>query len=70
LLTEPFITNILKGAPYIFIIASIKKFENQVVLKITNLGRKKMAEAHKEWAASFPQGKTVLTENSSHYIQK
>jgi pimeloyl-ACP methyl ester carboxylesterase len=52
------------------IIASIKKFENPVVLQITDLGRKKMAEAHKAWAASFPQGKTVLTESSSHYIQK
>ena len=52
------------------IIASIKKFENPVVLQITDLGRKKMAEAHKAWTASFPQGKTILTENSSHYIQK
>jgi hypothetical protein len=52
------------------IIASIKKFENPVVLKITDLGRDKRGEAHKAWAESFPQGKTVLTENSHHYIQK
>jgi pimeloyl-ACP methyl ester carboxylesterase len=52
------------------IIASIKKFDNPVVLQITDLGREKMGEAHKDWASTFPQGKAVLTEKSNHFIQK
>jgi len=52
------------------IIASIKKFENPVVLQITDLGREKMGKAHKVWAETFPRGKAVLTEKSNHFIQK
>ncbi|XQW86467.1 alpha/beta fold hydrolase [Thalassotalea piscium] len=52
------------------IIASIKKFENPIVLQITDLGREKMAEALKAWAETFPQGKAIFTEKSNHYIQK
>lgn len=51
------------------LIATVKKWQEPPILLMTDLGRSKMAEQHKNWAESFPQGKAVFTENSYHFIQ-
>lgn len=51
------------------LIATVKKWQEPPILLMTDLGRSKMTEQHKNWAESFPKGKAVFTENSYHFIQ-
>ena len=51
------------------VIASIKKMENPPNLFFTERGREMWGELWQEWAAAFPRGKSVLTENSGHFVQ-
>lgn len=51
------------------LIATVKKWPEPPILLMTDVGRVKMAEQHKAWAQSFPQGKAVFTDKSYHFIQ-
>jgi len=51
------------------VIASVKKFANPPLLFFTDKGRELWGKLHSEWAAQFPQGESVLTSNSYHFVQ-
>ncbi|WP_372625821.1 alpha/beta fold hydrolase [Arsukibacterium sp.] len=51
------------------VIVSVKKVENPTNLFFTDQGRKLWGEHWHSWAAAFPQGRAVLTEQSGHYVQ-
>ncbi|MBQ4833678.1 alpha/beta hydrolase [Pseudoalteromonas sp. MMG010] len=51
------------------VIASIKKYENPLLLFFTDEAREMWGELHTEWANEFPKGKTVLTNKSYHFPQ-
>lgn len=50
------------------VIASIKKYEEPEHLLHSDKGREAWGKLHQEWANSFPQGKSVLTDKSYHLI--
>ncbi|WP_258240203.1 alpha/beta fold hydrolase [Pseudidiomarina homiensis] len=58
----------IKDIP-VTVITSIKKMENPPNLFFTDRGRKMWGELWQEWTAAFPQGKSVLTEKSGHFVQ-
>ncbi|RUO55924.1 alpha/beta fold hydrolase [Pseudidiomarina homiensis] len=58
----------IKDIP-VTVITSIKKMENPPNLFFTDRGRKMWGELWQEWTAAFPQGRSVLTENSGHFVQ-
>lgn len=58
----------IKDMP-VTVITSIKKMENPPNLFFTDRGREMWGELWQEWAAAFPQGKSVLTEKSGHFVQ-
>ncbi len=58
----------IKNMP-VTVIASVKQMENPPNLFFTDRGRKMWGELWQEWASAFPQGKSVLTEKSSHFVQ-
>nr|WP_051002083.1 alpha/beta hydrolase [Idiomarina xiamenensis] len=51
------------------VIASVKKHDNPANLFFTDQGRRLWGELWQQWANDFPQGKSVLTENSGHFVQ-
>lgn len=51
------------------VITSVKKMENPPNLFFTDEGRKMWGNLWQEWAYDFPQGKSILTEKSGHFIQ-
>lgn len=51
------------------VITSVKKMENPPNLFFTDQGRKMWGNLWQEWAYDFPQGKSILTEKSGHFIQ-
>lgn len=58
----------IKDMP-VTVITSIKKMENPPNLFFTDRGREMWGELWQDWAAAFPQGKSVLTEKSGHFVQ-
>lgn len=51
------------------VITSVKKMKNPPNLFFTDQGRKMWGNLWKKWANNFPQGKSILTEKSGHFIQ-
>lgn len=51
------------------VITSVQKIEEPTNLFFTDQGRVMWGELWHEWANAFPQGKSVLTEKSGHFIQ-
>ncbi|MEH8017720.1 alpha/beta hydrolase [Rheinheimera muenzenbergensis] len=58
----------IKDMP-VTVIASVKTTKNPPNLFFTDQGRKLWGEHWQSWAAEFPQGRAVLTDNSGHYVQ-
>lgn len=58
----------IKDIP-VTVIASVRKTKNPANLFFTDEGRKMWGELWQTWAGAFPQGKTVLTEKSGHFVQ-
>ncbi|WP_404343557.1 alpha/beta fold hydrolase [Pseudoalteromonas mariniglutinosa] len=51
------------------VITSVRKVETPENLFFTDQGRKMWGELWQSWVSAFPQGKSVLTEQSGHFIQ-
>ncbi|MAD54731.1 MAG: alpha/beta hydrolase, partial [Idiomarinaceae bacterium] len=58
----------IKDMP-VTVIASVRTVENPPNLFFTEQGRKMWGELWQAWANAFPQGKSVLTEKSGHFVQ-
>ncbi|PYE35129.1 pimeloyl-ACP methyl ester carboxylesterase [Idiomarina fontislapidosi] len=58
----------IKDMP-VTVIASVRTMENPPNLFFTDQGRKMWGELWQAWANAFPQGKSVLTEKSGHFVQ-
>ncbi|WNO61030.1 alpha/beta hydrolase [Rheinheimera sp. MMS21-TC3] len=58
----------IKDIP-VTVIVSVRKTKQPANLFFTNEGRKMWGELWQTWASEFPQGKTVLTEQSGHFVQ-
>lgn len=58
----------IKDMP-VTVIASVQKVEEPPNLFFTDQGREMWGELWQNWAAAFPQGKSLLTEKSGHFIQ-
>lgn len=58
----------IKDMPVI-VITSVKKVENPPNLFFTDQGRRMWGELWQNWANAFPQGKSILTEKSGHFVQ-
>ncbi|MDN7137584.1 alpha/beta hydrolase [Pseudidiomarina sp. 1ASP75-14] len=58
----------IKDMP-VTVITSVKKMENPPNLFFTDQGRKMWGELWQNWTTAFPQGKSVLTEKSGHFVQ-
>lgn len=58
----------IKDMP-VTVIASVRKVDSPANLFFTDQGRQMWGELWQEWANAFPQGKSVLTEKSGHYVQ-
>lgn len=58
----------IKDMP-VTVITSVKKMENPPNLFFTDQGRKMWGELWQSWTNAFPQGKSVLTEKSGHFVQ-
>ncbi|WP_290487923.1 alpha/beta fold hydrolase [Idiomarina sp. UBA3162] len=58
----------IKDMP-VTVIASVRTMENPPNLFFTEQGRKMWGELWQAWANAFPQGKSVLTEKSGHFVQ-
>ncbi len=58
----------IKDIP-VTVITSVKTVENPTNLFFTDQGRKMWGELWQNWANAFPQGKSVLTKKSGHFIQ-
>jgi len=51
------------------VVTSIKKVAQPANLFFTDQGRKMWGDLWYQWSNSFPQGRSVLTNKSGHYIQ-
>ncbi|MBY0420219.1 MAG: alpha/beta hydrolase [Pararheinheimera sp.] len=51
------------------VIASVKTHEKPANLFFTDQARRMWGELWQQWAATFPQGRAVLTKKSGHYVQ-
>lgn len=51
------------------VIASVRKIEEPENLFFTDQGRVMWGELWQGWANAFPQGRSVLTEESGHFVQ-
>lgn len=51
------------------VITSVKKMEKPPNLFFTDQGREMWGDLWQEWVTAFPQGKSVITEKSGHYVQ-
>lgn len=58
----------IKDMP-VTLIASVRKVAKPSNLLFTDKGRMMWGELWQSWAAEFPQGRSVLTEGSGHFIQ-
>ncbi|NNG43153.1 alpha/beta hydrolase [Pseudoalteromonas sp. NEC-BIFX-2020_002] len=58
----------IKDIP-VTVIASVRKMAEPSNLFFTDKGRIMWGEIWQNWAAEFPQGRSVLTEKSGHFIQ-
>lgn len=58
----------IKDIP-VTVIASVRKVAEPSNLFFTDKGRMMWGEMWQNWAAEFPQGRSVLTEKSGHFIQ-
>lgn len=58
----------IKDMP-VTVIASVRKVAEPSNLFFTDKGRTMWGEMWQSWAAEFPQGRSVLTAKSSHFIQ-
>ena len=58
----------IKDMP-VTVITSVRKVEKPANLFFTDQGRKMWGELWQEWASAFPQGKSVLTGKSGHFVQ-
>ncbi|WKD25873.1 alpha/beta fold hydrolase [Pseudoalteromonas sp. KG3] len=58
----------IKDMP-VTVIASVRKVAEPSNLFFTDKGRMMWGEMWQNWAAEFPQGRSVLTEKSGHFIQ-
>jgi len=58
----------IKDMP-VTVIASVRKIKNPPNLFFTDKGREMWGKLWQHWASEFPQGKSVLTEKSGHFIQ-
>lgn len=58
----------IKDMP-VTVIVSVRTMENPPNLFFTEQGRKMWGELWQAWANAFPQGKSVLTEKSGHFVQ-
>ncbi len=58
----------IKDMP-VTVIASVRKVAEPSNLFFTDKGRTMWGEMWQSWAAEFPQGRSVLTLKSSHFIQ-
>ncbi|MGI5308580.1 alpha/beta fold hydrolase [Rheinheimera sp. WS51] len=58
----------IKDMP-VTVIASVRKTINPANLFFTDQGRNMWGELWQSWTGAFPQGKTVLTAKSGHFIQ-
>ena len=51
------------------VIASVRKVDDPANLFFSDTGRQMWGELWKKWANKFPQGRTVLTDKSGHFVQ-
>lgn len=58
----------IKDMP-VTVIASVRKVAEPSNLFFTDKGRMMWGEMWQNWAAEFPQGRSVLTEKNGHFIQ-
>jgi pimeloyl-ACP methyl ester carboxylesterase len=58
----------IKDIP-VTVITSVKKVDSPANLFFTDQGRQMWGELWQGWASAFPQGKSVLTGKSGHFVQ-
>lgn len=58
----------IKDIP-VTVIASVKTTDKPANLFFTDQGRTMWGELWQDWASTFPQGRSVLTEKSGHFVQ-
>lgn len=58
----------IKDMP-VTVIASVQKIEEPANLFFSDEGRVMWGEIWQNWASAFPQGKSLLTEQSGHFVQ-
>lgn len=58
----------IKDMP-VTVIASVRKTANPPNLLFTDRGTQMWGELWQKWANAFPQGKSVLTDKSGHFVQ-
>lgn len=51
------------------VVTSVKRQEDPANLFFTDQGRELWGQLWQEWTAEFPQGRSVLTEKSGHFVQ-
>jgi len=58
----------IKDMP-VTVIASVKTHKKPANLFFSDQARRMWGEMWQQWATNFPQGRTVLTKKSGHYVQ-